>query len=128
MLASSHSHPSNQCFAVPAGPGSLPDMHEDDRQLRLERTLSERLAECGSLTQHIPRTNSVEEGPCYSELSTERQRMQERLARYSLCEREVKGDGNCQVCCRVHSQTSANQFAAKLNVRPLHPIPGLPGN
>ena len=72
-------------------------MHSDDQQLRLERTLSDRLAECSSLTQHIPRTNSIEEGPCYSELSAERQRMQERLFRYSLCEREVKGDGNCQV-------------------------------
>lgn len=74
-------------------------MHADDRQVRLERTLSERLAESGSLTQHIPRTNSVEEPRCYSEVSADRQRMQERLARYSLCEREVKGDGNCQVRC-----------------------------
>lgn len=82
-------------------------MHSDDQQLRLERTLSDRLAECSSLTQHIPRTNSIEEGPCYSELSAERQRMQERLFRYSLCEREVKGDGNCQVRHRASPQRTA---------------------
>ncbi|CAL8470675.1 g10217 [Coccomyxa elongata] len=78
------------------GADTLPELHTDHQQLRLERTLSERLAESGSLTQHIPRTNSVEEAPCYSEISADRQRMQERLAMYSLCEREVKGDGNCQ--------------------------------
>jgi hypothetical protein len=80
-----------------AGPDLLPDHGADARQVRLERTVSERLAEATGFTQHIPRTNSVEEPPSYSELSLDRKRLKERLAMYSLCEREVKGDGNCQV-------------------------------
>lgn len=66
--------------------------------MSLERTISERLAEASEgFKRHIPRTNSVEEPPCYDTFTSDKQRLRDRLEMYSLCEREVKGDGNCQV-------------------------------
>ncbi len=70
----------------------------DEAQLRLDRTVSERLAEAVGV-QHRPRTNSAasSEELGYGSARSDRERLLGRLATYGLCEREVKGDGNCQV-------------------------------
>jgi hypothetical protein len=49
--------------------------------------------------QVVPRVNSVQY-PAQQEISRDRQRLLTRLDHYGLTEREVKGDGNCQVRCR----------------------------
>ena len=81
-----------------AGSGFLP-AHESSAFLaRLERRVSERLAEAGDFIRHIPRTISSEEASgSFNGASADRSRLQQRLRDYSLCERVVKGDGNCQV-------------------------------
>ena len=94
------------CFAeVPlkwdmlnAGSGFLP-AHESSAFLaRVERRVSERLAEAGDFIRHTPRTLSSEEASgSFDGASADRSRLQQRLRDYSLCERVVKGDGNCQV-------------------------------
>lgn len=82
--------------SVCAGPGVLPTLDISGHLSRLERRVSERLAEAGDFVRHIPRTVSVDEVHS-SELAGDRSRLQERLEDHGLVERVVSGDGNCQV-------------------------------
>lgn len=84
-----------------AGHGLLPALDVGRHLARIERRLSERLAEAGDFIRHIPRTVSADEAQLFSlpEISSDRARLQERLDEHGLCERTVTGDGNCQVCC-----------------------------
>ena len=74
----------------------LPALDFGGHLVRLERRVSERLAEAGDFIRHIPRTISSDEA-AFSETNEDRVRLQERLLDNGLCERTVKGDGNCQV-------------------------------
>ena len=47
-------------------------------------------------TSHAP-ISSEEASGSFDSTSTDRSRLQQRLHDYSLCERVVEGDGNCQV-------------------------------
>jgi len=82
--------------SVCAGPGVLPTLDISGHLSRLERRVSERLAEAGDFIRHIPRTVSVDQVH-FSELAGDRSRLQERLEDHGLVERVVSGDGNCQV-------------------------------
>ena len=74
----------------------LPTLDISGHLLRLERRVSERLAEAGEFIRHIPRTVSADEVH-FSEFGGNRSRLQERLEDHGLVERVVNGDGNCQV-------------------------------
>jgi hypothetical protein len=66
--------------------------------------VSERLADAVGIP-HVPRTNSLAGGEEWASddddgfASEDRARLRARLDAFSLCERAVKGDGNCQASC-----------------------------
>lgn len=82
-----------------AGPRLLPAHERAGHLARVERRVSERLAEAVDFIRHIPRTVSAERGHLshFWKSGGERSRLQERLDGNLLCERVMTGDGNCQV-------------------------------
>lgn len=73
--------------------GTIPELRTEDQEL--QHRLSTRLSDV-SYAKHRPRVNSVDYRP--EDFMTDRELLSQRLKQYGLCERTVKGDGNCQVC------------------------------
>ena len=100
-----------------AGQGMLPALDLGGHLVRLERRVSERLAEAGDFIRHIPRTISSDEA-AFSETNEDRLRLQERLLDNGLCERTVEGDGNCQVHTCPETVCSSACARTRLRFRP----------
>ncbi|KAK9830552.1 hypothetical protein WJX72_012417 [[Myrmecia] bisecta] len=77
--------PSFDMYGSPPYPASEDEMDE---------IMAQQLA-TAEYIKHVPRVNSSTPATPGDEF-TNRQRLQLRLQMYGLCEREVKGDGNCQ--------------------------------
>ena len=73
--------------------GVLPEPGSDERELG--RRMTRQLSDVTAYVKHRPRVNSVEINP--DDFLTDREVLAKRLVKYSLTERVVKGDGNCQV-------------------------------
>lgn len=71
--------------------GTIPELRTEDQEL--QHRLSTRLSDV-SYAKHRPRVNSVDYRP--EDFMTDRELLSQRLKQYGLCERTVKGDGNCQ--------------------------------
>ena len=76
-----------------SAPGARPLLQDD---AGLAQQFQQRLSGV-SYGKHTPRINSVDLSANPEASMTDRELLRHRLELYQLCERRVKGDGNCQV-------------------------------
>lgn len=75
----------------------LPEPGTEEQELG--RRMSRRLSDI-AYVKHKPRVNSMDFRA--EDFMTDREILAQRLLTYGLCERTVKGDGNCQACSHFH--------------------------